>query len=78
MAAGTAATGGGAAATAEEPTISMALPKGHMMENVFKLMEDAGLKVRRRAKCRPLRACTPARPPGPTAPDPPRAASHSL
>jgi hypothetical protein len=30
----------------EDVLIHLALPKGHMQENVFKLMEDAGIKVR--------------------------------
>ena len=29
------------------PNIHLALPKGHMQENVSKLFEDAGIKVRR-------------------------------
>jgi ATP phosphoribosyltransferase len=35
-----------AASTASaEVQIHLALPKGHMQENVFKLMEEAGVKV---------------------------------
>ena len=30
----------------DEQPIHLALPKGHMQENVFKLFEDAGIKVR--------------------------------
>lgn len=47
-----AASGGGAggaaaaaAAAAEPVEIHLALPKGHMQEGVFKLFEDAGIKV---------------------------------
>ncbi len=36
------------AAKVEEPLIHLALPKGHMQENVFKLLEEAGMKVSRR------------------------------
>ncbi len=28
------------------PLIHLALPKGHMQENIFKLLEEAGMKVR--------------------------------
>jgi len=34
-----------AASQAEPVLLHMALPKGHMQENVFKLLEEAGLKV---------------------------------
>lgn len=43
-----AATGGAGATPAavdDEVQIHLALPKGHMQENVFKLFEEAGLKV---------------------------------
>ena len=42
------------AAKAEEPIIHLALPKGHMQENVFKLLEEAGMKVR--AQTREIRS----------------------
>jgi len=29
----------------EEPVIHLALPKGHMQEGVFSLLEEAGMKV---------------------------------
>ncbi len=29
----------------EEPVIHLALPKGHMQEGVFTLLEEAGMKV---------------------------------
>lgn len=35
----------------DEPLIHLALPKGHMQENIFKLMEEAGVKVRTPACC---------------------------
>ena len=38
--------GAGASASSEDETlIHLALPKGHMQENVFKLLEEAGVKV---------------------------------
>jgi ATP phosphoribosyltransferase len=37
--------GAGGASGAETEFIHLALPKGHMQENVFKLLEEAGIKV---------------------------------
>ena len=48
MASASSSSGAAAAAAAggdDAETIYMALPKGHMQENVFKLLEDAGVKV---------------------------------
>ncbi len=36
----------------EEPIIHLALPKGHMQEGVFSLLEEAGMKVRNNFKFR--------------------------
>jgi hypothetical protein len=32
--------------SSKEEVIHLALPKGHMQENIFKLLEEAGMKVR--------------------------------
>lgn len=43
-----------ASAMPEEETIYLALPKGHMQENIFKLLEDSGMKVRGPRRGAPL------------------------
>ena len=45
MAAASAAPAASGASSEDSAVIFMALPKGHMQENVFKLLEDAGMKV---------------------------------
>jgi hypothetical protein len=41
-----------AAISDDDVQIHLALPKGHMQENVFKMLEDAGVKVRARGALR--------------------------
>ena len=63
----------------DDVQIHLALPKGHMQENVFKMLEDAGVKVRARGALRRPPLFFPHRtPPFLTTPHPPTPPQVSL